>query len=168
MATSNLDFEGIYDKTKRFMVHNWSSEDFSQLFGAESAYNDNRLIETQAAYSITIKAGEMREMSHFQSHIFTKNFVSREMLRDVEKLTGKERERMEMSTNIPALRDPFEKKTLSEILPGQELPFMDKLREDIRKEEIAKLKVAVTPDAPVEVPKNKGGRPPKVKEFSGV
>ena len=37
MAVSNLDFEGVYDKTKRFMVHNWSPEDFTQRYGAESA-----------------------------------------------------------------------------------------------------------------------------------
>lgn len=164
MALSNLDFEGVYDKTKRFMIHNWSPEDFSQAFGAESAYNDNRLIETQAAYVITVKAGELREMNQFNAHIFTKNFVTREMLRDVVKLVGKDRERVEMSVNNPTLRDSFEKKTLSEITPGQESPFMDKLREDIRKEEIAKLKAeAKTEIAPKQEVKPKKGN---VKEFA--
>lgn len=155
---SFLDFEGVYDKEKRFMFNNWSSEDFIQHFGAESAYNDTRLLETQSAFDLTIKAGEMRELGHFQAFMCTRHFVTREMLRDAEKLTGKDRERAEMGMNNAELRKPYEDKTLAEIKAGQETPFMDSLREKIRAEEIAKIKVTE------EVEPKKKGRPAKVVE----
>lgn len=176
---SYLDFEGVYDPSRRFMFNNWSSEDFTQHFGAESAYNDTRLLETQSAYDMTIKAGDMRELGHFQAHICTKHFVNREMLRDAMGLTiPKERERAEMAVNNAILREPYEQKTLSEIKPGQSSSFMDKMRDEIRKEEVARLMsktpevkgavelafVPTTPEATeVAKPKAKKG---KVPEFS--
>ena len=167
---SNLDFEGVYDKNKRFMFNNWSEEDFIQHFGAESAYNDNRVIETNPAFDLTIKAGEMRELGHFQALMCTRHFVNREMMRDAMKLTGKERERGEMGMNNAALRDPYEKKTLAEIVSGQETPFMDTLRAKIRAEEVAKIQ-AEQPQAMTTfneedvIPKKKMGRPAKVETF---
>jgi len=151
--SSHLDFEGVYDQSKRFMIHNWSNEDFTQHFGAESVYNDTRLIESQPPYDITIKAGDMREVGHFQAHIITRHFVDREMMREASKLTDlKERERAEMGMGNPNLRKPFEDKTISEIKVGEASPFMDKLRAEIRKEEIAKIKSeAMTPEVPKEL-----------------
>jgi hypothetical protein len=166
---SHLDFEGVYDKSKRFMFLNWSSEDFTQHFGAESVYNDTRLIESQPAFDITVKAGDMRELGHFQAHICTKHFVNREMLRDASGLVDKARERAEMGVNNAELRKPYEDKTLAEIKVGQEAPFMDKLREEIRKEEKAKLvsQETVTQEAkPKKEVKAKKGEQ-KVEEFEG-
>lgn len=148
--SSNLDFEGVYDQSKRFMIHNWSAEDFTQHFGPESVYNDTRLIESSPAYDITIKAGDMREVGHFQAHVITRHFVDREMMRDAAKITDpKLRERAEMGMGNPILREPYEAKTISEIKPGEVSPFMDKLRAEIRAEEIAKMRAEVaTPAAP--------------------
>lgn len=144
--SSYLDIEGMYDKTKRYIVNNWSEEDFSQEFGAESVYNGDKVITAQPAYILTIKAGEMRELGQFEAYIFTKHFVDREMTRKAEGLSQKEIERIEMGINNAELRKPFEDKTIQEIKAGASTSFMDKIREDIRKEEIAKLnKEEVTP-----------------------
>jgi len=156
---SFLDFEGVYDKNKRYVVHNWSKEDFTQHFGEESIYNENNLIVQTPPKDITIKAGEMREFGQFEAYTFTKHFVNREMLREVEKIKDlKERERKEMSINIAELRKPYENKTLSEIKSGEESPMMEKLREEIRNEEIAKLKQGNKPTK-----ETKGN-----KEFEGL
>lgn len=131
---SYLDFEGMYDKSKRYLVNNWSKEDFSQQFGAENVYNDVNVIETQPAHTLTIKAGEMRELGQFEAYTFTKHFVDREMFKEAEKLDGKARERAEMNVNNPDLRKEFEDRTIQEIEAGKVAPFMDKLREKIRAE----------------------------------
>lgn len=126
------------------MIHNWSPEDFTQHFGAESVYNDTRLIESQPPYDIVIKAGDMREVGHFQAHIITRHFVDREMMREAALITDlKLRERAEMGMGNPNLRKPFEDKTISEIVVGETSPFMDKLRAEIRREEIEKIKAGV-------------------------
>jgi len=141
MPRSFLDFEGVYDKTKRYLVNNWSDESFTQEFGSETAYNDNRIITTSPAYSITLKPGEMRELGQFEALMITKHFVDREIFKVAAKLADKkERESAENAVNNPTLRKPFEDKTISEIKLGEETPFMDKIRAEIRAEEIAKLK----------------------------
>ncbi len=132
-------FEGLYSPSKRYMVHNWSDEDYSQSVGAETAYNDNNIIQVKPNYVITIKAGEMRELGQFEAYLFTKHFINREMEKDALKLTGKERERAEMGIHNEILRLPYEKKTIQEINPGETTPFMDKIRAEIRAEEKSKL-----------------------------
>lgn len=138
--SSFLDVQGVYDKTKRYIVTNWSNEAFTQDFGSETAYNDNKVIEIQPSYSITINPGEMRELGQFEAFIFTKHFVTREMYKESAKLTEtKLIERAEMSVNNREARKVYEDKTISEIKAGQATPFMDKLRAEIRKEELAKI-----------------------------
>lgn len=139
---SYLDFEGVYDPSKRYIVRNWSDEDFTQDFGAENAYNDNKVIETKPAFSVTIKAGEMRELNQFEAFTFTKHFVDREMGKEAKKLQDRQLiERAEYGIGNPDVRKPYEEKTISEIKAGQETPFMEQLRETIRKEELAKLEL---------------------------
>lgn len=136
---SYLDFEGVYDKTKRYIVYNWSQKDFTQHFGAESVYNNTTIVTTTAPYDITIKAGEMRELDQFQALTVTKHFVTREILEEASLLIGKDRERKEMSVDNKDIRKPYEDKTISEVKAGEESPFMQELRDKIRKEEIAKM-----------------------------
>ncbi len=144
---SYLEFEGVYDPAKRYIVRNWSNEDFSQDFGAESVYNDNNVIETKPANSLTIKAGEMRELGQFEAFIFTKHFVDREMYKEAAKLEDKQLvERAEMGVNNRDVRKPFEDKTISEIKNGEPTPFMESLREEIRKEELAKIEAEKSSD----------------------
>lgn len=159
---SYLDFEGLYDSNKRYIVNNWSDEDFTQQFGEENAYNDNKVITTKPAYSITIKAGEMRELNQFEAFTFTKHFVDREMYKEASKLESRvEIERAEMSVNNRDVRKVFEDKTISEIKEGNATPFMERIREEIRKEELAKIESEKV-EAPVdEVVKE------EVKEESG-
>lgn len=170
--SSYLDFEGVYDKSRRFIVNNWSDEDFAQSFGAESVYNGDKLIESVPAHQIIIKAGEMRELGQFEAYTFTHHFVDREMFKAAAKLTDKiEVQRAEMGINNKELRKPYEDKTIKEIKAGEVTPFMDKMREEIRKEEVAKLNKAnepvipkeelLDPLAPIEVKEDK-----KVEEFS--
>lgn len=149
---SHLDFEGVYDKTARYMVYNWSPEDFSQRFGEESVYNSDTVVTTKPAYIITLKAGEMREFGQFEAYTITKHFVDREIIRTAEGLVGRERERIEMSVNNADIREPFEQKTLQKIEDGQETSFIAQLRDKIRAEEVAKLQkeVPVTPEKVVE------------------
>lgn len=138
---SYLEFEGMYDKSKRYIVQNWSDEDFTQEFGAESTYNDTNTIEINPVHCITIKAGEMRELGQFEALTITKHFVDREMFKEAAKLgVRQEIERAEMGVNNPERRKPFEDKTIQEIKDGVVTPFMDKIREEIRKEELAKIK----------------------------
>lgn len=138
--SSYLDFEGVYDKNKRYMIYNWSPEDFVQHFGQEATYNENNVIVNHPAYNITIKAGEMRELGQFEAFTITKHFVNREMLRDSFKKEGKERERLEMAINNKDSRKPYEDKTIKEIISGEEIPFMDILKDKVRAE-IEKEKV---------------------------
>ena len=135
---SYLDFEGIYDKSKRYIVRNWSEEDFTQKFDAETGYNGDKVIENVPAYSITIKAGEMRELNQFEAYLFTSHFVDREMFKAAAKLQARQEiERAEMAINNRELRKPYEDKTIQEVKAGEATPFMDKIREEIRAEEIA-------------------------------
>lgn len=162
--SSYLDLEGVYDKTKRYVVRNWSDEDFTQTFGAESVYNGDKVIESKPAFSITIKAGEMRELGQFEAYIFTKHFVNHQMYKDAAKLkVAEEIKRAEMSINNKEARKPYEDKTISEIKAGSETPFMEEMRNKIREEEIAKLKAEAEPKAPAKAKEDK-----KSGEFDGV
>jgi len=138
---SYLDFEGVYDNTKRYMVLNWSPESFTQHFGQEASYNDTNVIVTRPAYDLTIGAGEMRELGQFEAYTVTKHLVNREIMRSaLEEKDIKTRERIEMSMGNKDVRKPFEDKTIQEIRPGEETPFMTDLRDKIRAEEIEKMK----------------------------
>jgi len=138
--SSFLDIDGVYDKTKRYIVTNWSDEAFTQNFGSETAYNDNKVIEIAPSYSITINPGEMRELGQFEAFLFTKHFVTREMFKvAAEQKDPKSIERAEMSVNNREARKVYEDKTIAEIKAGEATPFMDKLRAEIRKEELAKI-----------------------------
>ena len=162
MARSFLEFDGVYDKNKRYIVSNWSAEDFTQHFGEESAYNDNKVIQTTPAYDLTIKAGEIRELGQFEAYTFTKHFVDREIYKAAAKLVVRQEvERGEMAVNNPESRRPYEEKTIQEVKPGENTSFMDKMREEIRKEELAKLQAPAVPVA--EVKEEKEAEP--VTEF---
>jgi len=93
--SSYLDFEGVYDNNKRYMVYNWSTEDFTQHFGEDSVYNDTKVVVNRPAYDLTIKSGEMRELGQFEAYTFCKHFVDREIMRKSEGKEGKEKERIE-------------------------------------------------------------------------
>lgn len=138
--SSFLEVQGAYDKTKRYIVTNWSDEAFTQDFGAETVYNDNKVIEAQPAYSITINPGEMRELSQFEAFVFTRHFVTREMYKAASKLKDRVQiERAEMAVNNREARKVYEDKTIAEIKAGKATPFMDKIRAEIRAEELAKI-----------------------------
>jgi hypothetical protein len=163
--SSYMNFEGVYDNAKRYMVYNWSKEDFTQHFGEDSSYNDTKVITNRPAYDLTIKAGEMRELGQFEAYTFCRHFVDREIMKLADGKEGKERERIEMSVNNKDVRKPFEQKTIQEIKPGVETPFMTQLRDKIRKEEKAKLgnptnittKDALKPKSDVKSAKEFGG-----------
>ena len=54
------------------------------------------------------------------------------------------------------IRKPFEDKTLQEIKPGEETPFMTQLRDKIRAEEIEKMKdEKKNPDTKINKPVDK-------------
>ena len=138
--SSYLDFEGKYDMAKRYIVNNWSNEDFAQSFGSEVTYNGDKMIESVPARQIIIKAGEMRELGQFEAYTFTKHFVNREMFKAATLLSDRVLvERAEMGVNNKELRKPYEDKTISEIEAGKTTPFMEKIREEIRQEELAKI-----------------------------
>jgi hypothetical protein len=139
--SSYLDIEGKYDQNTRYTVFNWSKEDFSQQFGENSAYNDKQIIVLNHPYVITLKAGEMREFGQFEALIITKNLVSREMMREAEKEKDeKKKERIGMQMNNREARKPYEDKTISLIEPGTESLIIKNMRDEIRAEEIAKIK----------------------------
>lgn len=141
MCASFLDIEGTYDKVKRYMVYNWSDEDFTQKFGEDSAYNGNNVVVVNPAYSLTIKAGEMRQLGQFEAYVITKHLVNREMMKESAKVKDdKARERLEMAMNNEMARKPYEDKTIQEAEFGKESTFMTGLREQIREEELLKIK----------------------------
>lgn len=134
--SSHLDFEGKYNPDKRFVISNWTTEDFKSFW-------DGR--------PISIKAGDMYECEHAIAYKLTKEIVDREMFRDAEaSMQGandfqsreKLRERGEMATLNPDKRKPYEDKTITEIMAGQENPITAKLREEIRAEERAKIQIS--------------------------
>jgi hypothetical protein len=109
----------------------------------------------------------MRELGQFEALTCTRHFVNREILRTGEGLQGKERERVEMSMGNADFRQSFENKTLQEIQPGVESPFMTEMRDKIRAEEIAKIKdekKEVKDDKPKVIEKVKDDK--KSKEFA--
>ena len=167
--SSQLEIQGVYDKSKRYIVKNWSNEDFSYPFGAEVHYNGDKMITEAEPYTLTIKAGEMKELSQFEAYTFTKHFVDREMYKAAQLgASQKEIERLDMGVNNALLRQPYEEKTLQEIKAGQSTPFMDKMREEIRKEELAKIN-AVPQTAEVKANEELPVVPEvKSEEFEGV
>lgn len=168
--SSYLDFEGVYDQTKRYMVFNWSPESFTQHFGQEAPYNDTNVVVTRPAYDLTIAAGEMRELGQFEAYTITKHFVNREIMREaLKEKDQKARERIEMSMGNKDIRKPFEDKTLQEIIAGQETSFMKDLRDKIRNEELNKIKNEKKESKPVtNIPKEKSKIEAKTAEFAGV
>lgn len=123
--------DGVYDKSKRFIFYNWSDEDFTQHFGAESGYNGTTVIETNPAYDVVVKAGESRECGEFEALTMTRYFVNREMDKEVRKIKNTiERNNRGMMIDNAEIRKPYEDKTLSEIKAGEESPLVAKLKAD--------------------------------------
>lgn len=131
MATSFLDFEGVYADgedgrpLRRFAITNWTDEDLHTKWLGKD---------------VTLKAGEMRECGHAEAHHFVKTLVDREIFKEAAKATDpKEREKKEMNILSALYRKPLEDKTIQEIKPGEESPVMRKMREDIEKKVRADL-----------------------------
>ena len=157
---SNLDFEGTYDDglngrpMRRFVINNWTEEDIHSKWDGQP---------------IIIKKGEMAEFGHAVAYKLTKEIVDREIFKEAAKAgSDKERERKEMSILYPAVRAPYEAKTLLEVKAGEENPVMAKMRAEIRAEEQAKLGSATDAAAGVtNTPKPKA-RAKKEGEFADV
>lgn len=124
---SVLYFEGKYDSDRRFVIHNWTSEDVQ-------SYWDSR--------PIFIKAGDMYECEHAIARKLTREIVDREMFKAAEvayrsagadkAIAEKLRERAEMALLSRELRRPYEDKTITEIKLGQENPIIARIREEER------------------------------------
>lgn len=135
-----LYFEGKYNPDRRFVIHNWTTEDVRSFW-------DSR--------PIFIKAGEMYECEHAVAVKLTKEIVDREMFKaaeeeykaagDNKQFAEKMRERAEMAVLSRQNRKPYEDKTITEILPGEENPIMAKMRAEIRAEEQAKVAKVESP-----------------------
>lgn len=112
----------------------------------------------------------------YLAYYITTNLVDREMYKvaNKQKADSKERERLEMAVANKDLRKPYEDKTLSEVIAGQQSPEETAMRAKIRKELIAEGEINgnmsselnLNPDGSrkefADVPqKNKGGRPRK-------
>ncbi len=131
---SVLYFEGKYNPDRRFVIHNWTSEDVNSFWDSKP---------------ISIKTGDMYECDHAVAVKLTKEIVDREMFRAAEeayksspndKATAmKLQERGEMAVLSKQMRKPYEDKTITEIRAGEENPIMAKMRAEIRAEEQAKL-----------------------------
>lgn len=175
---SHLDFDGKYDAERRFVVSNWLATPHESFWDSKP---------------ITIPAGGMYECEHAIAYKLTKEIVDKAMFahadEEFKKAGGdsayaqKVRERAEMSTLSKDLRKPYEDKTLAEIKAGEENPIMSRMREQIRREEQAKLSnelavntppqdIPIAPqiDIPLTVPTTpKRGRPARPKgEFNGA
>lgn len=158
MATSNLEFDGTYDDglngrpRRQFVVTNWLDHDFHSKWDGQP---------------IEIKKGDMREFGHAVALKLTKEIVDMHIFEEAAKApTEKERERKEMSILSPSIRDPLEKKTLREIMVGEENPIISKLREEIRAEEQAKLQGGTSTDAAAGVTHTPKPRVKKEGEFA--
>ncbi len=170
--SSYLHFEGVYDPRRNFAVTNWSDEDFEATWRGDDGVD----------VTYVLPAGEVKTYPQYLAYYITTNFVDREMYKIAAKATPdtKERERLEFAVANKDLRKPFEDKTMQEVIAGQESPEVTAMRAKIRQELIdsgelptmsseIKLNVDGTePGTPSEFPdvpkpKNKGGRPLKVK-----
>lgn len=163
--SSYLDFEGQYDPRRNFAVTNWSDEDFSATWRGD----DNVDVE------YVLHAGEVKTYPQYLAYYITKNFVDREMSKVAlkKKAGSKERENAEMAVANKDMRKPFEEKTIQEVVAGQESPEIAAMREQIRKELVAKGNLSpeisstmnLNPDGSqpefADVPKKKAGRPRK-------
>lgn len=176
---SYLEFEGKYNPDRRFVIKNWTDQDLKSFW-------DSR--------PITIKAGDMGEFEHAIAYKLTKELVDREMLQDAYKsmvasgaidhaAREKVRERGEMAVLNKDLRKPYEDKTISELIAGQENPILTKMRAEVRAEMEAEQvsRVTSTPEtsmqndiaatkgesttapAPAVTPAKKRGRPAAVR-----
>lgn len=159
---SYLDFDGKYNPDLRFVISNWTSEDFKSFWDGKP---------------ISIKAGDMYECEHAIAYKLTKEIVDREMFRKAEEeyrsagdnklIAEKLRERGEMAILSKDLRKPYEDKTITLIKPGEENPIMARIREEIRAEEKAKLEGGISNEKAVshintDIPSD-NGKPVKVE-----
>lgn len=153
---------------------NWSDEDFTISWTGE-ATNDKGLIDG-VPIEYTIHVGEVKTFPMYLAYYITTNFVDREMYKIANKAAAdsKERERLEMAVANKDLRKPYEDKTLSEVIAGQESPEIAAMRAKIREELIQagelngnmSSMMHLNPDGSkkefANVPeKKKGGRPHK-------
>lgn len=159
-----LYFEGKYNPDRRFVIHNWTAEDFKSFW-------DSR--------PINIKAGDMHECEHAIAVKLTKEIVDREMFKEAERLyreagadkahSEKIRERAEMAVLSKELRKPLEDKTITEIRAGEENPITTKLRAEVRAEIEAESKAdtkAPSIDNSKAVSDVVEDKPKKKKEFA--
>lgn len=101
--------QGTFDNEKRYIFNNWSTEDFTALWGGVPTL---------------IKAGETKEFPQYMAYHATKHFVNREM----EK-AGKSK-----VAGIDEERKPFEDKTMAAIGDGVDSPALAGLKEKIKQE----------------------------------
>ena len=130
MATSYLNFDGLYDPKRMFAVTNWSDEPFTCNW--KDDLGDN---------VYTLHPGEVKTYPQYLAYYITKNFVDREMYKDAAKspnnadgTSSKQRERMEMAVVNADMRKPYEDKTIQEIIPGKENPEVTAMRAEVRKQ----------------------------------
>lgn len=98
-----------YDNERKFLFHNWTSNDFTGMWGGTET---------------VIKVGETKEFPMYLAYHFTKHLVDREMGRD-----GKEG-----SMSSIEAREPYETKTISEITAGTDSLALSSIKEKIREE----------------------------------
>jgi hypothetical protein len=123
--------DGVYDRSKRFIIHNWSNEDFTQHFGAETGYNGDKVVDVNPARDITIKSGDSRECGEFEALTICRNFVTREMGKEADKIENPiEKNNKGMMIDNATVRKPYEDKTMSEIKEGEESPLVTKMKQE--------------------------------------
>jgi len=158
----------IYSPEKRYLFTNWSKEDFNFKYAnpdfqfippSSDEFSQKEIkrmfeLEHKKNYfkTISIKAGSSIEVKEWLAFLLCKHFVDREFVKDVEsrhgslsrgKNDGKPNEHAEseiLTMSSSSLRDELESRTIREIADTEESPVLVQLREQIRNEEIAKLK----------------------------
>lgn len=164
MAYSKLDFEGIYDNKRNFAVTNWSDEDMTINWKDDSGDN-----------IYTVHAGETRTFPMYLAYYFTRRFVDREMMKDAAKAPNnpdgspsRQRERLEMAVANAEMREPYENKTMQEVIPGKEDPAVTAMRAKIREELIIEGKLPAAGELTSEMNNNPDGSPMESEEFAEV
>ena len=137
MAYSKMDFDGVYDNKRNFACTNWSDEDITVNWRDDSGDN-----------FYTLHAGETKTYPMYLAFYLTRQFVDREMTKDAQKAPNnpdgspsRQRERLEMAVANADMREPYEKKTIQEIVPGQEDPMVTAMRAKVRAELIVEGKI---------------------------
>lgn len=122
----------LYDNERRFIVSNWTADDFT-------GYVDG--------VATIIKSGATVDLPMFKAYHFTKHLVDREMMKD-----GKDG-----SMNSPEARKVYEDKTIMEITGGVDSPALASIKEKIKEEIEAEVKVKKVSKAKKEEKEEKTG-----------